>query len=64
MQYALPLDEFASDYNEGIEFYHIAYSHVAGFATDPLQGFIIQVLESDFEYHEAHGAPYEPDWRI
>ena len=64
LQYALPIDGFASEYNEDIEFYHAAYSHVAGFTTDPLQGFIIRELESDFECHEAHGASYEPDWRI
>lgn len=63
MQYALPIDGFASEYNENIEFYHAVYSHFPG-TNDPLQGFIIRELESDFECHEAHGVPYEPDWRI
>jgi|TARA_R100000084_G_scaffold83412_1_gene38976 hypothetical protein len=63
MQYALPIDGFASEYNEDITRYFAIYLHYPG-VDDPFQGFIIRELESDFERHEVHGVPYEPDWRI
>ena len=60
MQYALPIDGYASEYNDDIEFFVACYQHT----DDPLQSFIITELESDFAYHESHGATFTPDWGI
>ena len=48
MQYALPIDGYASEYNDDIEFFVACYQH----SDDPLQSFIrreIEVASSNFE---------------
>lgn len=64
MQYALPTDGYASEYNEDIEFYVACYQH----SDDPLQAFIRRELEADFDRNadcDYDGSIfYTPDWRI
>jgi len=41
MQYALPIDGYASEYNDDIEFFVACYQHT----DDPLQSFIRREIE-------------------
>lgn len=62
MQYALPIDGYAAEYNDDIEFFVACYQH----SDDPLQAFIrreIEVLEESEEtyYCDVCGHDYFVD---
>jgi len=63
MQYALPIDGYASEYNDDIAFFVACYQHT----DDPLQSFIRRELEADFDRNadfDYDGIYYTPDWRV
>ena len=48
MQYALPIDGYAAEYNDDIEFFVACYQHT----DDPLQSFIrreIEIASGDYD---------------
>ena len=57
MQYALPIDGYASEYNDDIEFFVACYQH----SDDPLQSFIrreIEIASGNYDLHPMDDSPY------
>ena len=57
MQYALPIDGYAAEYNDDIEFFVACYQHT----DDPLQSFIcreIEIASGDYDPHPMDDSPY------
>ena len=58
MQYALPIDGYASEYNDDIAFFVACYQHT----DDPLQCFIRREIEiasdNGYDLHPMDDSPY------
>lgn len=57
MQYALPIDGYASEYNDDIAFFIACYQHT----DDPLQSFIrreIEIESGNYDLHPMDDSPY------
>lgn len=65
MQFELPIDGYASEYNDDIEFFVACYQH----SDDPLQAFIRRELDeqasnAEFDYDLGAWVYQQTDWRI